>query len=106
MIERGKFDWTAVSNVMNIEVQKAGAWGRAGDYIKAKIKERWRSMSEAPRDGTVIEIENNYGIKPWYGLFYYTDTAPQIGDPSLWPRFDSPRWVRAFCRDFYGAGPK
>lgn len=43
----------------------------------------WRSMDTAPRDGTVVELENRYGIAPWYGLFRwtaehhgYTDTQP------------------------------
>lgn len=33
----------------------------------------WQSMANAPRDGTVIEIENNYGVMPWYGIFKWSD---------------------------------
>ena len=29
----------------------------------------WRPINTAPRDGTVIEIKNNYGLAPWYDLF-------------------------------------
>jgi len=28
----------------------------------------WRSMWDAPRDGTPIEIKNNYGVMPTYSL--------------------------------------
>lgn len=32
----------------------------------------WQSMENAPRDGTVIELCNTYGIAPWYGLHRWT----------------------------------
>jgi len=28
----------------------------------------WLPIVSAPRDGTVIELKNDYGIAPWYGL--------------------------------------
>lgn len=28
----------------------------------------WNNITEAPRDGTVIEIQNNYGIAPTYSI--------------------------------------
>jgi hypothetical protein len=31
----------------------------------------WQSMDSAPRDGTIIEIQNNYGAAPWYGIYHY-----------------------------------
>lgn len=34
----------------------------------------WRSMSSAPRDGTVIEIRNAYGICPWHGIFKWASS--------------------------------
>jgi hypothetical protein len=38
----------------------------------------WRSMDSAPRDGTVIEIANSYGIRPWYDLYRWE--GPQPGE--------------------------
>lgn len=29
----------------------------------------WNNITAAPRDGTVIEIQNNWGIAPTYGLY-------------------------------------
>lgn len=37
----------------------------------AMADDGWRSMDSAPRDGTVIEIQNNYGRAPWYGIYHY-----------------------------------
>lgn len=34
----------------------------------------WRSINSAPRDGTVIEIKNDWSpIAPWFGLFHWAD---------------------------------
>lgn len=33
----------------------------------------WLGMSSAPRDGTVIEIRNSYGVVPWYSIFRWSD---------------------------------
>lgn len=35
--------------------------------------EDWRTMESAPRDATVVEIRNGYGLMPTYGLFRWTD---------------------------------
>jgi hypothetical protein len=29
----------------------------------------WNNINAAPRDGTVIEIQNNWGVAPWFGLY-------------------------------------
>lgn len=29
----------------------------------------WQTMETAPRDGTVVEIKNSYGLLPTFGLF-------------------------------------
>jgi hypothetical protein len=34
---------------------------------------RWRSMRDAPRDGTLIEIKNIFGVVPTYSLAKWTD---------------------------------
>lgn len=33
----------------------------------------WRPMSEAPRDGTVIEVRNSAGVAPHYALHSWRD---------------------------------
>ncbi len=39
----------------------------------AGVSNEWRNITEAPRDGSVIEIQNNYGIAPWYGIFKWVN---------------------------------
>lgn len=34
-----------------------------------RAESSWLPMSSAPRDGTVVELRNSFGIAPWYGLF-------------------------------------
>lgn len=36
--------------------------------------DEWQSMTTAPRDGSTIEIQNNYGVMPWYGIFRWAET--------------------------------
>lgn len=36
----------------------------------------WRRIESAPKDGTVIEIQNSFGIRPWYGLFKWDNKMP------------------------------
>ncbi|TJW14427.1 MAG: hypothetical protein E5W82_10650 [Mesorhizobium sp.] len=31
--------------------------------------EGWNNILSAPRDGTPIEIQNNWGVAPWFGVF-------------------------------------
>lgn len=33
------------------------------------MADEWRPMSEAPRDGATIEIQNSYGVQPWYDIY-------------------------------------
>jgi hypothetical protein len=41
----------------------------------------WHVMSAAPKDGSIIEIENRWGAKPWRGLFRWADgTTPVPAD--------------------------
>jgi hypothetical protein len=49
----------------------------------------WQPIVSAARDGTVIEIKNDYGIAPWYGLHKWvsgrgwvsaTDESSECGD--------------------------
>lgn len=42
----------------------------------------WRSMSDAPRDGSIIEVRCTYGVAPWYGLFQWI--VPSYGGKAEW----------------------
>lgn len=33
----------------------------------------WNNIKDAPRDGTVIETQNNYGVAPTFGLHKWVD---------------------------------
>lgn len=39
----------------------------------------WLSMDTAPRDGSVVEIKNSYGILPTYGLHRWAEDFPGSG---------------------------
>lgn len=41
----------------------------------------WELIATAPRDGTVIEMQNNYGIAPHFGLYKW---AAKSGDEYGW----------------------
>ena len=46
----------------------------------------WMAIGGAPRDGTVVELCNCYGIKPWYGLYRWKRNEIYPG------HFTSPQW--------------
>lgn len=57
---------------------EAGHVGAIPDADEARIidsydPDAWRDMAEAPRDGTIIEIKNSYGVAPWFGIFRWQD---------------------------------
>lgn len=39
------------------------------DSINASYSGGWKPVATAPRDGTVVEMLETYGIAPWYGRF-------------------------------------
>lgn len=55
------------ADVGNTKMLRAGAQFLRGDGIN------WQPMSTAPRDGTVVEIKNSYGVAPTYSLGKWTD---------------------------------
>ncbi len=45
----------------------------AGYGVRALLDDNgWQSMASAPRDGTVIEIRNDYGVMSSYGLYRWS----------------------------------
>ena len=46
------------------------------------MSESWDDIAKAPRDGTPVEIRNDYGIRPTYGLFRWLDPRGwlKVGD--------------------------
>jgi hypothetical protein len=61
--------------------------------------DEWKSIQTAPRDGTIVELKNTYGIAPWYGIFRWTSkikvtSQDQDGNQTV-SEIDqgSPTWV-------------
>lgn len=54
-------------------------FGQRCDSISARYNGDWRPISAAPRDGTVIETLETYGIAPTYGLFKWGDLGGRKG---------------------------
>jgi hypothetical protein len=40
---------------------------------RINLSDGWKSMDSAPRDGTVVELAETYGIAPWFGLHKFVD---------------------------------
>ena len=40
---------------------------------RSQTPEGWNPSSEPPPMGSRVEIQNNWGIRPWYGLYDYTE---------------------------------
>lgn len=56
----------------------------------------WRSIDSAPRDGTVVEIKNTYGVAPWYGLYKWTGKRTSRDQHGNVHEYNSePAWVSA-----------
>jgi len=54
----------------------------------------WQPMSTAPRNGTIIEIECRYGVKPWRRLHKWSNVRRmEIGGEIRELIFDEPSWV-------------
>lgn len=43
----------------------------------------WISMNTALRDGTIIEIRNNYGVAPSYGIYRWTNETKCISNNGI-----------------------
>jgi hypothetical protein len=57
----------------------------------------WRPMSEAPRDGTWIEIQNSWGAYPTYDLARWTDQvvahSMHSGGKFIYTNPNGPDWL-------------
>ncbi len=55
----------------------------------------WRPISEAPRDGTVIETKCSYGVAPWYGLHKWVEYGNNVyvsdGSKGRWEDANDPQ---------------
>lgn len=47
-----------------------------------KQEDGWRTMQSAPRDGTVIEFMETFGIAPWYDLYRWA--VVESGSSARW----------------------
>lgn len=66
------------------------------DSISASYYDGWKPVASAPRDGTVVEMLETYGIAPWFGLFRWTtDFVSTDGKTGELIHFKSstPNWV-------------
>lgn len=54
----------------------------AGAFHATRMSQQndWRPITEAPRNGTVIEIRCTYGVAPWFGLYRW------ITPPGRWAK--------------------
>jgi hypothetical protein len=48
------------------------------DSIAAASYGGWKSVSTAPRDGTIIEMMETYGVAPWYARFYWRKKGTHV----------------------------
>lgn len=47
------------------------------------MSDGWKTMASAPRDGTVVELAETYGVAPWYGIYKFKDKGWQkTSDPN------------------------
>jgi hypothetical protein len=50
----------------------------------------WKSITTAPRDGTVIELKNSYGILPTFSLCRWTESGWRKHDDPMSGVIDGP----------------
>lgn len=54
----------------SFDVGNTAMLNKGADAAKhARDPDGWQPMASAPHDGTVVEVRNNYGVAPWYGLY-------------------------------------
>lgn len=78
-------------DVGNLKALQAGA-----EYHRTMGQSQgWLPISQAPRDGTIIEVRCTYGVAPWYGLYRWTSNTKFIGqDGKLFDVVMAPRWAK------------
>lgn len=58
---------------MNFDVDDYGMLRAGASAAKDNFGDDWRPISEAPRDGTPIEIKNSYGVAPTFCVSRWTN---------------------------------
>jgi hypothetical protein len=85
-------------DVNNQAILSAGAQYQSRMQNRAvRAADGWQPMTTAPRDGTVIEVINTYGVAPTYSLAKWTKERSAIGqngDRMLFTT-EQPEWVDA-----------
>lgn len=92
-----KIPWTWGDSALLLLVLLIGLWyGRTLLFPPASSEPPWQSMATAPRDGTVVEIQCRYGIRPWYDLMRWTATKEIVNLATNMPagtvQLPSPEW--------------
>jgi hypothetical protein len=76
----------------------------AEQYSLASSNHGWQPMETAPRDGTVIEVRNTYGVAPTYslakwGMGFGGERWQKATDPSSGWISESSLWWRPYAGD-------
>lgn len=81
--------------------------------IAASAYGGWKPVSTAPRDGTIIEMLETYGVAPWYGLFKwdksFSKSMTAVTGKPYWQSIDKPSTAVSedkclFWRPYKGIG--
>lgn len=72
----GTVSWSSASGTSEAIPASTSSCSSAG----AAINEEWKPIQDAPRDGTVIEVLETYGIAPWYGIYKWVELAGPYSD--------------------------
>lgn len=62
--------------VLALLISCLGMQAQRCESISASFNGDWRPVATAPRDGTIVEMLETYGIAPWYGIFRWTRERP------------------------------
>ena len=61
------------------------------EYFKSKfIQNEWKDITTAPKDGSIIEIQNNWTLAPWYTLSIWNN------DCESWQNLENGKVINSF----------